>query len=149
MHRLPSWFRGGRFAARFPGFPWALVSTASFFEKCLATAPKIFVSRLGGVVCFHLPKLLVAKFLGIASVSFYEVSAQLAAAMRAIPLLMMSALIPATSELGARNEKEKIIRTYVLASKYVALLTIALVGFIVLEADSILMWWLGPDSNSR
>jgi O-antigen/teichoic acid export membrane protein len=69
--------------------------------------------------------------------------------MRALPLLMLSAIIPAASELGARNEKEKIIRTYVIASKYVALITIGLVGFIVLDADSILRLWLGPAFDER
>lgn len=118
-----------------------------FDRKILAEMSRygaqIVVSRIGGVVCFELDKLIVAKFLGVATVSFYKVSAQLAAAARAVPLNMMSALIPATSELGARNDKEKIIRTYVIASKYVALVTVAVVAFLVVSADPILRLWLG------
>jgi O-antigen/teichoic acid export membrane protein len=60
-----------------------------------------------------------------------------------LPLLMMSALIPATSELGARNDKEKILQTYVMTSRYVALITFGLAAFVALEADSILRLWLG------
>ena len=56
---------------------------------------------------------------------------------------MMSALIPVTSELGARNDREKIVNTYLMTSKYVALITIGLVAFVVLEAESILRLWLG------
>jgi len=104
---------------------------------------QILVSRIGGLVSFRLDKLIVARFLGLAAVPFYEFSARLAALVRALPLLAMSALIPATSELGARNEKEKIVYTYLMTSKYVALITIGLVAFVVLEADSILRLWLG------
>jgi O-antigen/teichoic acid export membrane protein len=56
---------------------------------------------------------------------------------------MLSALIPATSELGARNDREKILRTYLLASRYVAMVTVALVTFLVLDAASIVHLWLG------
>jgi O-antigen/teichoic acid export membrane protein len=56
---------------------------------------------------------------------------------------MISALIPATSELGARNDRAKILQTYLLASKYVAMVTVAMVAFLVLEARSVLTLWLG------
>ena len=105
---------------------------------------QILVSRVGSVVSFKLDKLIVARFLGLATVPFYEFSARLSGMMRSVPLLMMSALIPATSELGARNEKEKIIQTYLIASKYIALITVGLAAFVALEADSILRLWLGP-----
>ena len=104
---------------------------------------QILVSRVGGLVSFRLDKLIVARFLGVAVVPFYEFSARLSALVRAMPLLTMSALIPATSELGARNDRGKILYTYLMTSKYVALITIGLVGFVVLEADSILRLWLG------
>jgi O-antigen/teichoic acid export membrane protein len=110
---------------------------------------QILVSRVGGLACFQLDKLIAARFLGVASVKFYEVSARMATLMRALPLLMMSAIIPAASELGVRNEKAKIIRTYVMTSKYVALITIGLVGFIALEADSIFRLWLGDRFDVR
>jgi len=110
---------------------------------------QILVSRVGGLACFQLDKLIAARFLGIAAVQFYEVSARIATLMRNVPLLMMSAVIPAASELGARNEKDKIIRTYVMTSKYVALITIGLVGFVALEADSIFRLWLGARFDVR
>ena len=104
---------------------------------------KMQVSQLGGLICFRVDKLIVSRFLGIAAVSFYEVSSRLTSFMRALPLVMVSALIPATSELGARNDRAKILQTYLLASKYVAMLTIALVAFLLLEARSVLTFWLG------
>jgi O-antigen/teichoic acid export membrane protein len=126
--------------------PW--ISIAFRFDRDLmremfAYGAQILVSRVGSLVCFRMDKLIVARFLGLAIVPFYEVSARLSALVRALPLLMMSALIPVTSELGARNENEKILQTYALTSKYVALITVGLVAFVVLEAHSILRLWLG------
>ncbi len=104
---------------------------------------KMQVSRLGGMVCFQMDKLIISRLMGTAAVSFYEVSSRLTSFMRAVPLVMLSALIPATSELGARNDREKILRTYWLASRYVAMVTVALVAYVVLEAESLVTLWLG------
>jgi O-antigen/teichoic acid export membrane protein len=119
------------------------------FKEMFTYGSQILVSRVGGLACFQFDKLIVAGFLGVASLKFYEVSARMATMMRALPLLMMSAVIPAASELGVRNDKSKIVRTYVMTSKYVALITIGLVGFIVLEADSVLRLWLGGRFDER
>src|SRR5205823_2614629 len=94
---------------------------------------KLQVSRFGGMVSFQVDKLIISRFQGPASVVFYEVGSRLTSAMRAMPLVMMSALIPATSELDARNDREKILRAYLLASKYVSMLTVALVSILILE----------------
>ena len=112
-------------------------------REMFAYGVKIQVSRLGGLICFQLDKLVISRVLGIASVSFYEVSSRLTSFMRAVPLVMISALIPATSELGARNDRARILQTYMLASKYVTMITVAMVSFLVLEARSVLMLWLG------
>ena len=105
---------------------------------------KIQVSRFGGLICFQVDKLIISRFLGLASVSFYEIGSRLTSFMRAVPLVMISALIPATSELGARNDREKIQRTYYMVSKYVSMLTVAMVAFIILEASSVVNLWIGP-----
>ncbi|HZI51441.1 MAG TPA: oligosaccharide flippase family protein [Terriglobia bacterium] len=126
--------------------PWmklGFVVDRSLLREMFSYGGQILVSRIGGLVCFRLDKLIVARFLGLAVVPFYEFSARLSALVRALPLLTMSALIPATSELGARNDKEKILYTYMMTSKYVALMTVGLVAFVVLEANSILRLWLG------
>src|SRR5262249_36774362 len=45
--------------------------------------------------------------------------------------------------LDAKNDRAKILRTYILASKYLAMVTIALVAFLVVEARSVITLWLG------
>jgi O-antigen/teichoic acid export membrane protein len=106
-------------------------------------ALQIWVSRFGTLISFQLDKLIISRFLGIGAVSFYEIGSRLALSMRAIPLVMISALIPATSELAARNEREKVLRAYMAASRYVAIVTVAMVTYLVVEASSIVSLWVG------
>ena len=117
-------------------------------KEMFSYGAKIQVSRLGNLICFQVDKLIISRYLGIASVSFYEVGSRLTSFMRAVPLVMLSALIPATSELGARNDKEKIRQTYYLASKYVCMVTVAMVAFVILEARSLVNFWIGNGFES-
>lgn len=138
---ITSWFSVRRAMPRISmGFHFDGVLLREMFRY----GAQILVSRLGSVVSFKMDKLIVARFLGLATVPFYEFSARLSGMVRALPLLMMSAIIPATSELGARNDKEKIVQTYLMTSKYVALIAVGLVAFVALEAESLLRLWLGP-----
>ena len=121
---------------------------ASLLKEMFNYGAKIQVSRFGNLVYLQADKLIISRYLGIASVSFYEIGSRLTSFMRAVPLVMISALIPATSELGARNEREKILRTYYLASKYVCMLTVAMVAFLILEAQSVVNFWVGPSFES-
>jgi O-antigen/teichoic acid export membrane protein len=109
---------------------------------------KMQISQIGGLICFRVDKLIVSRFLGIAAVSFYEIASRLTSFMRALPHVMISALIPATSELGARNDRAKILQTYLLVSRYVAMVTIAMVAFLVLEARSVVTFWVGNTFES-
>ncbi|HEX4997923.1 MAG TPA: oligosaccharide flippase family protein [Terriglobia bacterium] len=115
----------------------------ALLREMFAYASKIQVSRLGTLVCFQLDKLIISRMFGIGAVSFYEIGSRLALMMRSIPLVMISALIPATSELEARNEREKVLRAYVAASKYVTIITVALGAYLVIEAEPLLNLWLG------
>src|SRR5215471_6478020 len=102
----------------FPKIRLATTFDARLLRDMLAYGFKMQVSSVGGLVCFQVPKLIISETLGVATVAFYEVSSRLALFMRALPLVMISALIPATSELGARKERHKILQTYVTASRY-------------------------------
>ena len=116
---------------------------AKLLRSMFAYGIKLQVSQVGGLICFRVDKLIVSRFLGIAAVSFYEISSRLTSFMRALPHVMISALIPATSELDARNDRARILQTYLLVSKYVAMVTVAMVCFLVLEARSVITFWLG------
>jgi O-antigen/teichoic acid export membrane protein len=120
----------------------------TLLRSMFAYGIKMQVSQIGSLVCFRIDKLLVSRFLGIASVSFYEVSSRLTSFMRALPLVMISALIPATSELDAKNDRARILQTYLLASRYVAMVTIAMVAFLIVEARSVITFWLGNGFES-
>jgi O-antigen/teichoic acid export membrane protein len=120
---------------------WGL--DGGLLRDMLRYGSKIQISRLGSHICFQLDKPVISMFLGIGAVSFYEIGARLANFLRAVPLVMISALIPVTSELDARNEKDRILQTYYVVSRYVAMVTIAVVAFAILELPSLVTLWVG------
>jgi O-antigen/teichoic acid export membrane protein len=109
---------------------------------------KLQISQFGALVGFHSPKFIILRFLDPIAVTSFDLSSRMASYMRAIPLMMISALIPATSELGARNDRPRILKAYQLASKYVSMVTIAIIAFTVLEAESLIRLWLGSGHDS-
>ena len=117
-------------------------------KEMFSYGAKIQISQFGALVGFQSPKFIILRFLDPVAVSFYDLSSRMASYMRAIPLMMISALIPATSELGARNDRPGILKAYLLASKYVSLVTIAIIAFTVLEAESLIRLWLGNGHDS-
>jgi O-antigen/teichoic acid export membrane protein len=57
---------------------------------------------------------------------------------------MISALVPAVSELEARGDRPQVLKTYFLAARYTVVVTVGLVAFVMLEARALLLLWLGP-----
>jgi hypothetical protein len=109
---------------------------------------KIQISQFGALVGFQSPKFIILRFLGPGFVTLFDLSSRIASYMRAIPMLMISALIPATSELGARNDRPRILKAYLLASKYVAMITVGLVAFTVLEPNpSFISGWVAATNS--
>ena len=55
---------------------------------------KIQISQFGALVGFQSPKFIILRFLGPGVVTLFDLSSRIASYMRAIPMLMISALIP-------------------------------------------------------
>jgi len=123
----------------------------SLFRVRLRTFSRLYsfgwrsqVARLSNLIMFQTDAVVVAvayKFLGI--VGLYDVGVGLANKMRQIPALLVSALLPAASDLDAREEHDRLRRLYLVSSKYLAAVTIPLVLFTVGAAGPLMRAWMG------
>jgi O-antigen/teichoic acid export membrane protein len=112
--------------------------------RLLGYGGKLQVVRLSELVCFQVDRLIVSRFLDVASVSFYELGSRLVLFMRALPYVLISVVTPAVSELAALDDRARALRMYRLASKYVGAATVGLVALVMLDATALLVLWLGP-----
>ncbi len=102
------------------------------------------VSRLSNLVTFQTDRMIVGivyRKLGLVGV--YYIGEELAGKMRQVPALLVTALLPAASDLDARGDSERLRRLYLVSSKYVAVVTLPLVAFCVGSSGTLMRAWMG------
>jgi O-antigen/teichoic acid export membrane protein len=77
-------------------------------------------------------------------VTFYDLGAKVTDTIRKLPLLLVSALVPASAEIFAKGDKEGLSRLYFRGSKYLFAVSAPLFLFILICSDLIVNVWVGP-----
>lgn len=114
------------------------------FKRLFSFGYKLQISHFANLVSFQTDKLLITYFLGVGLVTFYQLGSLILQKVRRIPLLLISALIPAVSELDAREGKGPLIELFLRGSKYLIMISTPLLFFIVINASLIMLAWMGP-----
>jgi len=118
--------------------------TRGAFSRLFGFGWRAQIAKLSNLIMFQTDKLIVAfvfRYLGM--VGLYDLGVNLANKMRQLPLLLLSALVPAASDLDAREEHDRLRRLYLRSTKYVAAVTLPLVAFTVGAAGPLMRTWMG------
>lgn len=113
------------------------------FRKLFTFGYKLQFSKIADLIVFQADRLLVAYFLNLSSVGFYQLGSNLALHMRQLPLLLVSAVLPAASDMDAKGEYAKLKELYRRGSKYLVLVSFPLVFFTIVSAQLIMLIWIG------
>lgn len=113
------------------------------FRKLFSFGYKLQISHLAQLVSFQTDKLLITYFLSISLVIFYDLGSKVTGMMRSFPLLLVSALIPATSEIEVRKGKDRLNELYLRGSKYLIFISTPLLFFVITNASLIMLTWMG------
>jgi len=114
------------------------------FKEMVSFGSKIQVSKIANFINDQVDKILLGHFLGVLMVGYYDIGARLTRSARRILLVMNPAIMPAASELHSIKNKERLFSLYNRASKYLSIITIPLLFFIVTTAPIIISFWMGP-----
>lgn len=101
------------------------------------------VSRIANAVSFQADRLIISFFLGVGAVAFYQLGATFLQQVRQVPLLLVSALVPAVSELDQQDKDRHIRELYLRGSRYLIGIAVPLTVFIVAAAPEIIFIWMG------
>ncbi len=115
----------------------------SMLKKLLGFGIKLQVGRFADLLSFEAHKLIMGKFVNLHGVGMYQVGTQLASQTRNVPLLLLSSLMPAVSEISSLGEKEKLKKLYMKGSKYLAIISVPLAFFSIVTAPFIIRVWIG------
>lgn len=114
------------------------------FAELLRFGIKLQISRLSHLVSFQVDKLLITYFLSVGMVTFYDLGSKVTDTIRKLPLLLVSALVPASAEIFAKGDEEGLSRLYFRGSKYLFAVSAPLFLFILACSDMIINVWVGP-----
>jgi O-antigen/teichoic acid export membrane protein len=104
---------------------------------------KMQICNLAAIVYTQADKIILSHFLGLNFVTFYELGQKTATAVRTLPILLVSALVPAVSELEAKDDAIKLRELYERGSKYISLLVFPLIFLSILIAPDFINLWVG------
>lgn len=113
------------------------------FKLLLSFGVKIQLAKLAFLINFQMDKLLLAKLLTISSVAFYEFGFKIVFTMRRLALLLVSAIMPAASEMSLREDRSELYDFYLRSSKYLILISTPFFLFGIFNARLVLCAWLG------
>lgn len=106
---------------------------------------KLQVITLSSFAGSQTDKLLLIYFLGLGSVTYYQLGDAIIEKARGLSLLIVSALMPAVAELDAKSEAAKIKALYIRSLKYVVLIAMPLNVFLMINSRRIILTWMGQD----
>jgi len=121
----------------------AVYVTKSAFKKVFNFGYQMQVMRLSDIILFQTDRVIIAVFFGIKYVGIYQIGAAVVNYAREIPLFLLSAILPAASEIHARQEKERMKKLYIRGSKYLFFITTPIMMFLVVAASGIIRLWVG------
>ena len=113
------------------------------FRRLLGFGVRLQVSRFANLVSFQADRLIISYFLGIHLVAFYQLGAAVLSHARQIPLLLISALIPAVSEMEQLCRHAYLQELYVRGSRYLIAMSLPFLFFLLAGADEIMFIWMG------
>lgn len=117
-------------------FEWGKVKDLARFSGVM------FIWGIANKVIFSSDRIIIGLFLPVASISIYEVGARISEYSRYV-LYSIFPIMPATSELSARNEKERLQNLYINMSKYLLVTYTAVVGTLLLFGKEFIHLWMG------
>ncbi|MBU4221448.1 MAG: oligosaccharide flippase family protein [Euryarchaeota archaeon] len=112
-------------------------------KELVTFGTKVHFSRIGDMMHFQTDKIFISYFLQISFVAFYDVAATVAFSMRMVPIAIVSAILPAASEIKATGDETSLRELYMRSSKYISLVSIPLLFFVFFLSPDIIKVWLG------
>jgi O-antigen/teichoic acid export membrane protein len=107
---------------------------------------KVQVGTIADTITLQTDKLLITYFISPAMTGFYQVGSSLAQTIRGLPILLISALLPAASEISANQDHESLRQVYARGTKYLMLVSFPMTFYTFAMAGIIMLAWMNsPD----
>jgi len=114
------------------------------FYRLFAFGFKMQLTRIGTIVAHQTDKLLITYFLSLGLVGYYHLGCSVVYYLNLIPALLVSALMPAFSEMEAMGNRGKLRYVYLRCTRYVSFAVFPIFCFAILISSHFISLWMGP-----
>ncbi len=104
---------------------------------------RVQITKISGVITAQTDKILIVYFLSLGLVSFYQLGSGIVGSVVGISSVLISALIPAFTEIETKGERVKLIEAYLMTTRYLAFLMVPAFVFLFISASHIMSVWMG------
>jgi len=129
-------------------FRWSRF-TPGMLKEMLQFSLKSFVQGLATRIDSFTDTLVIGTFLGPAVVPLYSIPQNLVLYIQTMGWTLSHAFLPLFSDLAERSQQESIRRIYLVASKVVVGLVLAMGIGVVILATPFLEIWIGPEYTAQ
>jgi O-antigen/teichoic acid export membrane protein len=106
---------------------------------------RLYTQQIGSVVQSQIEKVYLTWFVGVIPVAWYQIANSAGLKARRLPELLLSPLMPAASELGAKGHEEGLKELYYRSHKYMAFLSVPMTILAAVLCRPFVRLWLGPN----
>jgi O-antigen/teichoic acid export membrane protein len=101
------------------------------------------INALTGVINLETDRLILGTFVSVTSAAYYELGNKLASLARILPWTLLGPLLPAAAAFDGRGDNRRIDELYIRGTRYLALSTATISGFLIGAGPAILQVWMG------
>ncbi len=132
-----------------PGLNFFRVRGLIGLRKLLRFGSWVTVSQLVSPVLVYLDRVLIASFVSLGAVTLYTVPYEAMTRLRIIPSSLVTTLYPAFSERSVGEEKSHLQRLYEVSVRYLLLVLVPGILFLVVFGPDLLTLWMGASFASQ
>jgi O-antigen/teichoic acid export membrane protein len=113
------------------------------FAKLFTFGYRIQLARLSTVVTAQTDKILIVYFLSIGLVTYYQLGSSMIYYAVSVCGLLVSALMPAFTEIEAKGDRGVLVDAYLRSAKYLSAVTVPIFIFLMFIASKVIFVWMG------
>lgn len=104
-----------------------------------------FLSKIAGSIAANTDRLVIGALISSAAVTLYTVPFMLVSKLMNISYRLSMIMFPVASEMGSTGQSEELKKIYIVLSRHIFFLNIALTTILCLFSKQILQLWMGND----
>lgn len=113
-------------------------------RKMFSFSLRLYVTTAAVVVHNQVEKVFLGMLIGVSAVGLYDIASGVALKIRGAIAFILAPVLPAASELDALGDESRMKELFYRTHKYLALLGVPAVSYVIAISHRFLELWVGP-----